>query len=360
MMKLSIITVSYNEEDNIERAIQSVLSQEVNDIEYILIDGGSTDATTKIIKKYEDSIDYWISESDSGIYDAMNKGLSHATGDIVAFLNCDDWYEKNALKLVCKYFEDNHYIDILWGRAYLIKNGERIGIFDTNIKEYYRQMPGCHQALFAKRELFTEIGNFNTKYKITADFDWFLRCYFANKSILTIKELLVNYCTEGTSAVYERDARKEEYEIAHNQAKEQKDGDLLEKVEHVHFENQMAFKYEDLLREIKEKSVIPIRDKGYYLWGIGDFGKKAKDLLEVTEMPIKGFINKSTEITSIFGYPIYAPYEINKNSNIIISSVKFQEEILNEAMQYGFQRNNIMLFQNLMCLINEIYRLDIM
>ena len=105
-MKLSIITVSLNNKDTIEQTIRSVLSQTYNNVEYIVIDGGSTDGTVDIIKKYEDKISYWVSESDKGIYDAMNKGIRKATGDIVGILNADDFYvDENVLEKVVKCFE---------------------------------------------------------------------------------------------------------------------------------------------------------------------------------------------------------------------------------------------------------------
>ena len=94
---ISIITVVFNGEKYLEQTIQSVINQTYDNVEYILIDGGSTDGTVDIIKKYGVQIDYWISESDSGIYDAWNKGLSLATGDIIGFCNADDFYEQTTL-----------------------------------------------------------------------------------------------------------------------------------------------------------------------------------------------------------------------------------------------------------------------
>lgn len=90
-MKISIITVCYNRKDTIEQTIESVLNQSYADKEYIIIDGNSTDGTQDIIQKYKDRLAYWCSEPDNGLYDAMNKGLRHVTGDVIAFLNSDDW-----------------------------------------------------------------------------------------------------------------------------------------------------------------------------------------------------------------------------------------------------------------------------
>lgn len=116
-MRISIITVSYNSAGTIERTIKSVIQQDYGDVEYIVIDGGSTDGTVDVIRKYEKKIFFWLSEPDEGIYDAMNKGIRRATGEIIAFLNSDDWYQKNILSEVAEQFQDNN-TQIVCGDVY--------------------------------------------------------------------------------------------------------------------------------------------------------------------------------------------------------------------------------------------------
>ena len=113
-MKVSIITVVKNNEDKIEKCINSVINQSYKDIEYIIIDGNSSDNTKSIIQKYKNQIDILLSEKDNGIWDAMNKGINLATGDIIGFLNSDDVYYPNALQTVVDYFK-NKQIDFLFG-----------------------------------------------------------------------------------------------------------------------------------------------------------------------------------------------------------------------------------------------------
>lgn len=121
-MKLSIITVSYNSAKTIEFTINSVLSQRIPDLEYIIIDGGSTDGTIKIIQGFREKISIFISEPDMGIYDAMNKGIRMATGEVIGVLNSDDIYaDENVLHDVMQNFNSDYSIDILFGNLVYVK-----------------------------------------------------------------------------------------------------------------------------------------------------------------------------------------------------------------------------------------------
>ncbi|MEZ5010012.1 MAG: glycosyltransferase family 2 protein [Chitinophagales bacterium] len=119
-MKISIITPSYNQAEFLEDTITSVLHQNYPNLQYIIIDGGSSDGSVEIIKKYENQIDYWISEKDSGQTHAINKGFSKVTGDIICWLNSDDIYFDYTLSAVANYFNENPDIDILWGDVFRI------------------------------------------------------------------------------------------------------------------------------------------------------------------------------------------------------------------------------------------------
>lgn len=116
-MKISIVTVSYNAADTIERTIRSVLDQQYNDLEYIIIDGGSNDGTVEIIKKYEDMLAFWVSEPDDGMYDALAKGFRHATGDIYAYINADDFYQPYSFSTVNEIFSNSKKVYWLTGIA---------------------------------------------------------------------------------------------------------------------------------------------------------------------------------------------------------------------------------------------------
>jgi glycosyltransferase involved in cell wall biosynthesis len=171
---ISVITVIYNGRRFLERTIQSVLNQAYDNVEYIIIDGGSTDGSLDVIKKYDKVIDYWVSEPDSGVYDAMNKGVSLFHGDYVLFLGCDDRLFDIFLEVV-SYFDSkttSYYGDVI-----LSKNNKSYdGRFYT-IKLFIKNIP--HQAIFYSRHVFEEY-RFDSKYITVADYALNLKI-FSNK-----------------------------------------------------------------------------------------------------------------------------------------------------------------------------------
>ena len=171
-LKISIITVCYNAAEHFEEAIQSVLSQDYDNFEYIIIDGGSTDGTLDIIHKYEGRLAYWISEPDNGLYDAMNKGIEKASGDIIGMINADDYYFPDAFKKVAAAFEGKSLeTNIFWGD--IMHGDERVlGWRDWNVK---RGAFAPHPSMFCPKKIYDQIGTYNLKYKILADYDFMYR-----------------------------------------------------------------------------------------------------------------------------------------------------------------------------------------
>ena len=171
-LKISIITVCYNAAEHFEEAIESVLSQDYDNFEYIIIDGGSTDETLDIIRKYEDRLAYWVSEPDNGLYDAMNKGIEQASGDIIGMINADDYYFPDAFKKVAAAFEGKSLdTNIFWGD--IMHGDERVlGWRDWNVK---RGAFAPHPSMFCPKKIYDQIGTYNLKYKILADYDFMYR-----------------------------------------------------------------------------------------------------------------------------------------------------------------------------------------
>ncbi len=170
---ISIITVVLNGEKTLERTIKSVINQSYKNFEHIVIDGGSTDGTIKILKKYSKKISYWKSEKDKGIYDAMNKGIKKSKGNIIGILNSDDYYLKNALKIVNDYFNKFEKIDFLFGSVK--KNRVMSGFYPKKISYRFNIYPGHSSGFFIKKKTHDKIGLYNTKFKFSADLDLIYR-----------------------------------------------------------------------------------------------------------------------------------------------------------------------------------------
>lgn len=183
-MKISIITVVFNNEQTIECAIKSVLAQSYKNLEYIIVDGGSTDNTLKIINAYKSSIGKIISERDTGIYDAMNKGVFAASGDVIGILNSDDLYADNeVISDIMKQFNDDPELDILYGNLFYVKRN-----FTDKVVRKWRSKPYYpsffenanvppHPALFIKKRVYKDAGKFDLEYKLASDYEFMLRIF---------------------------------------------------------------------------------------------------------------------------------------------------------------------------------------
>lgn len=180
-MKVSIITVSFNSAKTIADTIQSVLSQDYPDIEYIVIDGGSTDSTVQIIEQHQDRISHWISEKDRGMYDAMNKGIAIATGDVIGILNSDDVYMNTHIVSELMELLQSKKAQVVFADLIIVDqdNPDRVlryydsGHFHPN-KFKYGWMP-AHPTVFVRRELYDVVGPFATNYQIAADYEMLIR-----------------------------------------------------------------------------------------------------------------------------------------------------------------------------------------
>ncbi len=205
-MKISIITVVYNNSRFIESCINSVINQSSQNCEYIIVDGGSTDTTTQIVAKYKDKISKFISEPDEGIYDAMNKGINMSSGDIVGFLNSDDIYaSSNILELVANYFINND-IDCCYGDlVYVSRDDINRVIRNWNSCEFdpelfSRGWHPPHPTFFVKKSVYEKYGVFDTKFTIGADYALMLKFLIKHRiSVKYIPEVLVRMRVGGSS-----------------------------------------------------------------------------------------------------------------------------------------------------------------
>lgn len=186
-MKISIVTVVYNCVNTIQGCIESVLNQDYHDVEYIIIDGGSKDGTVDVIKQYEDRIAKFISEKDKGIYDAMNKGIKMATGDVVGILNADDFfYSNDTLSKIAKAFDKKPELDATIADIVFVNETNTRVLRHYDAKNWrpskfaWGFMPP-HPSFFCKRHLFDKLGYYKTDYKIAADYELLIRYLYVNK-----------------------------------------------------------------------------------------------------------------------------------------------------------------------------------
>ncbi len=206
-LRVSIITVCYNSSQYIRSAIESILIQDYSDIEYIVIDGGSTDNTVSIVQEYADLIAHIVSESDKGIYDAMNKGIALASGDVIGILNSDDFYPNNhILSDVAQRFILNSEMDMLLGNVDFVsaKDLSKPVRFYSSFrfspwKLRFGFMP-AHPAAFIKRSAYDKAGLYKLGYKIAADFDMFIRLLLHDKcKYITLNQVMVRMRIGGVS-----------------------------------------------------------------------------------------------------------------------------------------------------------------
>lgn len=198
----SVITVCYNAEATIEDTIQSVISQTYHHVEYIIIDGASKDHTMDIVNRYRDRIAIVVSEPDKGIYDAMNKGISLATGDYLCFLNAgDSFHEDDTLQLAAHSIREALLPDVIYGETALVDHEghflrmRRLSAPDTLTWKSFRMgMLVCHQAFFAKRELAEP---YDLRYHFSADFDWCIKVMKKSKLLHNTHLTLIDYLSEG-------------------------------------------------------------------------------------------------------------------------------------------------------------------
>jgi glycosyltransferase involved in cell wall biosynthesis len=174
---VSVITAVFNARDCIANCIQSVLAQDYQSIEYIVVDAASNDGTIEVIRRYDDSIDIWISEPDNGIFDAWNKGLELATGEWVAFLGADDVYLPSAIRDYMSLALEHAEAEFLCSRAQLVHSSGYAPVFGGPWKwpTFARAMTTIHVGTMHRRSLFERYGNFDASYRIAGDYEFLLR-----------------------------------------------------------------------------------------------------------------------------------------------------------------------------------------
>jgi glycosyltransferase involved in cell wall biosynthesis len=201
--RVSIITVVLNGVETIENTINSVISQTFTDIEYIIIDGGSTDGTVEVIKKYKSYLSTFISEPDNGISDAFNKGILAATGEIIGLIDSDDWLEKSAVEDIVNVYGKYPFYDVYYGNCNIIDYNSRSNLF-LPINRHIgllETMSIAHPATFVKRISYIKYGLYNEDYQIAMNYEWLLKSYLNGALFLYVNKHLANHSPGGISQV---------------------------------------------------------------------------------------------------------------------------------------------------------------
>ena len=196
---VSIITVVRNGEKYLEQTIQSVLNQTYENIEYIIVDGASTDGTLNIVRKYENKIAYWVSEPDGGIYDAMNKGIQFSIGEIIGIINSDDWYELDAVQNILDVFVQEK-ADVVYGNSMIVSCGTTLArLYMPNVELMKKNGTINHPTIFVRSCLYKQ-NLFNLNYDFVADYDLFIKLMESNYVFKYCNKLIAYIRTGGASS----------------------------------------------------------------------------------------------------------------------------------------------------------------
>lgn len=199
---VSVVTVVLNGEKHLEKAIQSVICQSHSNIEYIIIDGCSSDRTVDIIRKYDDQIDYWVSEPDSGIYDAMNKGISFSRGALIKFINADDLLSVGSIEKAVQAYQSiegrdrtiiNSYLEVIDDK------GESLEVW-KNDKNGKRYPAFLHPSWYVPASVYRECGLYNLNYRISSDYDFYMKLIHNNCAVHTLEYPLAKFRVGGASS----------------------------------------------------------------------------------------------------------------------------------------------------------------
>ena len=214
----------------IGKTFNSIINQSSHDFEYVVVDGGSTDATLDLVKEFERSKKFkgifkYISEADQGIYDAINKGIKLSTGSYIGLLNSDDWYEENVIEVISKNISIESDVDIFYGYIRLVKDGREYMVRRNNY-DFIMEGIGLiqHPTCFIRKRAYEDVGSYDISYRVCADQDMMLRMYKSNKTYKPVDCVITNFSMGGISYSYDSSLEVLRFKLAHG---------IISKVEYI-------------------------------------------------------------------------------------------------------------------------------
>ena len=355
--KVSVITVAYNSVSTIEKTIQSVVHQTYKNIEYIVIDGGSIDGTQQVIERYLNHISYYISEKDNGLYYAMNKGISKATGDIIGIINSDDWYVEDAIEAVVECFS-KYDIELVYGKIVTVleKNKEQV-FHKVPLENMWFQMVIPHPSVFVKKDIYDRFGMFNINYSLSSDYELILRFYSKNVKFWYLDKIIAYFRSGGISTKKRMLSYEEGYRISmlYIDRCPNKDS-ILTKIKEiynqVYFEEKIMndpFIWSKLLNDYFHTNIQDI-----IIFGTGIWGQKCYEIFIKTYIAISYYVDNDSSKwnTKIHNIKVIAPSELKNIVGYVFVAVNKYEEQIKQQLE-NISNNKL----RIVCL-NEIKKLS--
>lgn len=335
--KVSIITVVYNGVATIEQTIKSVLGQTYKNIEYIVIDGASTDGTQQIIEKYANDISYYVSETDEGLYYAMNKGLEKATGEIIGIINSDDWYDINAVKNMVEYFNKSE-AELVYGQTIVVaENGIEKASEVGEIQTLWYKAPFRHPSVFVKKSVYNRFGGFDVNYVVAADYDLLLRFYSKNVKFEYLDKVIAYFRLGGLSTTQRKLSYEENYYISMKYVercsyKDKVISKIKETFDWAYFNEEISKESRrlcELLYKYFNNSISNL-----IIFGTGIWGRKCCEILSHTDIAVTNFSDNNQMMwnNELLGIKIINPIELKRLSANVLIAVKGQGEIIKKQL----------------------------
>lgn len=329
--KITIVTACYNAEKTIEQTIQSVLTQTYQHLEYIIIDGASTDHTMEIVNRYRDRIDLVISEPDRGIYDAFNKGVRLASGEYINFMNADDYFSNESIvEQVGDFLEQNPETVMTYGKVQAMDDENGHWYFrgrPLTLQEYRNGDMYPHQSGFTQKKLFEEFGYFDTHYKILADKDFTIKCVKKYEEFIKFLPLeIAVFRLGGISSTLENE-REQDLEHAHIQlnhfgsipdklidAIKHADSHLTQK-SYMLWLNQLLMGKDRIITNLIENNIRKV-----YIFGTMDNATRLYHYFAGKDTEFLGFVdnNPQMQVKTLHGQKIWSPDDLEKDSDIAV------------------------------------------